>query len=95
MSIRLTKKLRNAATRYLDLQSRKIHPRGLNDSAGRWMPSQELKCCKSIRTPSRSWPWPLMIHCRSMKHVAQDTGYDLATLRAAVRRLVRDEDSNA
>ena len=90
--IRLTQKLRNAATLYIDLNSRKIHPRGLSDSVGRWMPSQELKCCKSIRTPSRSWPWSLLLHCRTLVHVAKDTGYELEILRAAVRR-VEEETS--
>jgi len=91
--IRLTQKLKNAATRYLDLQSRKIHPSGLSDNADRWMPHKEQECCKSIRTPSRAWPWSLMIHCRTMIHVAQDTGYELSTLRAAVRR-VKEEIEN-
>jgi hypothetical protein len=94
MTIRMTQKLRTAATRYLDLQSRKTHPRGVFDKAGRWMPHKEQECCKSIRTPSRAWPWSLMLHCRTMAHVAQDTGYALSTLRAAVRR-VEDEIANA
>jgi hypothetical protein len=87
MKIRLTKKLRNAATRYLDLQSRKTHPFGETDNAGRWYPDDSKNCCKGIRSPTRSWPWSLMLHCRTMVHVAQDTGYELTTLRAAVRRI--------
>ena len=94
MKIRLTPKLRNAATRYIDLQSRKTHPRGVFDKAGRWMPHKEQECCKSIRTPSRKWPYSMMTHCRTMAHVAQDTGYGLSTLRAAVRR-VKDETAHA
>ncbi len=92
MTIRLTRKLRAAATRYIDLQSRTIHPRGVSDNAGRWMPSQELECCKGIRSPTRSWPWSLMLHCRTMVHVAKDSGYELATLRAAVRRVEGEQD---
>jgi len=94
MTIRLTQKLRTAATRYLDLQSRKIHPSGDFDNARRWGPNKQLECCKGIRTPSRKWPYSLMTHCRTMAHVAQDTGYGLSTLRAAVRR-VKDETAHA
>ena len=94
MNIRLTKNLRTAATRYLDLKSRKTHPLGVFDKAGRWGPNKQLECCKGIRTPSRKWPYSLMTHCRTLAHVAQDTGYDLSTLRAAVRR-VEDEIVNA
>lgn len=95
MKIRLTQKLRTAATRYLELQSRKRHPFGETDNAGRWYPDDEHECCKGIRSPSRSWPWSLMIHCRTMAHVAQDTGYELATLRAAVLRLTHENHSDS
>jgi hypothetical protein len=93
--IRLTQKLRNAATLYIDLKSRKIHPRGFMDNAGRWMPYKELECCKSIRTPSRSWPWSLLHHCRTMVHVATGTGYELDTLRAAVRRIEEEIENDS
>jgi len=90
--IRLTQKLRAAATRYIDLQSRLRHPLGDSDNAGRWYPNNEQECCKGIRSPTRSWPWSLMLHCRTMVHVAQDTGYELTTLRAAVRRVEGEQE---
>lgn len=90
MKIRLTQKLRDAAQRYVDLQSRKTHPRGVFDQAGRWMPHKEQECCKSIRTPSRAWPWSLMVHCRTMRHVAHESGYRLSILQAAVRRVISE-----
>jgi len=92
MTIRLTQKLRRAAQRYVDLQARRIHPAGGTDTGGRWYPVAPLACCHSIRTPSRSWPWSLMVHCRTMRHVAHESGYPLPTLRAALRRLAAEED---
>ena len=89
--MRLTQKLRNAAQRYLDLQARRIHPEGDTDTGGRWYPTQSLACCGAIRSPSRAWPWSLMTHTRSLAHVAHDTCYELATLRAAVKRIVAEE----
>jgi hypothetical protein len=87
MTIRLTSKLRRAAQRYLDLQDRRTHPTGDTDTGGRWHPAQPLPCCGAIRTPSRAWPWSLMLHCRTLTHVAHESGYPLPTLRAALRRL--------
>jgi len=88
---RLTAKLRAAAEQYIALQDRAIHPAGSTDSGGRWYPVRSLPCCGSIRTPSRSWPWSLMDHCRTIAHVAADAGVDVARLRWAVSRL-RAED---
>ena len=85
--MRLTHKLRRAAQRYLDLQDRRTHPTGDTDTGGRWHPAQPLPCCGAIRTPSRAWPWSLMTHCRTLTHVAQESGYPLPTLRAAVLRV--------
>jgi hypothetical protein len=47
------------------------HPKGKFDSAGRWYPSNsEVRdCCERIRSPSRRWPYSLMLHCRTAKHV--------------------------
>jgi len=87
MKIRLTQKLRAAAQRYVDLQARRIHPAGGTDTGGRWYPVAPFACCHAIRTPSRAWPWSLMVHCRTMRHVAHESGYRLSILQAAVRRL--------
>ena len=55
---------------------------------------------KSIRTDRdgdqcRSWPWSLLHHCRTMVHVAQGTGYELDTLRAAVRRIEEEIENDS
>lgn len=87
MKIRLTKKLRRVVGHYFDLQSRKAHPLGEFDNAKRWTPHTPLECCQGIRTPSRSWPYSLLTHCRSSVHVASENGYDVRTLQAAIRRV--------
>ena len=46
-------------------------PLGKTDNGGRWYPDpeEECSCCKSIRSPTRSYPWSLYKHCKSKKHV--------------------------
>jgi len=86
-TVRLTRKLRSAAQQYLDLRDRRADPDGTFDTAGRWYPAQELTCCGKIRTPSRSWPYSYLVHCRTMAHVAAQSGYPVPTLLAAVKRI--------
>ena len=90
--MRLTRKLRNAAQRYLDLRDRRADPEGTFDQGGRWYPAEPLACCGSIRTPSRAWPWSYMLHCRTVAHVASESGYPVTTLRAAVKRVAAEQD---
>ena len=56
---------------YLQRQARYDHPDGHGDNGGRWYPSDSERqaCCNSIREPSRSFPWSLMTHCRTLKHI--------------------------
>ena len=68
-------------------QSRDTHPSGYFDDKGRWYPSDEetQPCCEDIRTPTRRFPYSLMVHCRTLRHVAQLHDVDEGTLRQAVR----------
>ena len=45
-------------------------PEGSTDNAKRWFPSkaEHRDCCDDVRTPSRSWPWPIYKHCHSLEH---------------------------
>jgi len=88
---RLSKPLRAAAQYAVDLDNRSRHPHGSFDNAGRWYPDNELECCQSIRSPSRSWPHSLLLHCRTVKHVAAETKYSATLLRWAMAR-IRDEE---
>ena len=78
---------------YLDRQSRVQHPDGRFDG-GRWFPSDiESQSCCGVRSPSRSWPWSLMLHCRTLRHVARLCDVSEAELRSATRpeRVVEKE----
>jgi hypothetical protein len=75
-----------AAARYIKLQDREVHPDGNFDNAKRWLPSSSEKCscCAGLRTPSRAFPYGLLIHCRTATHVANQFGVDeIEVLRAA------------
>lgn len=77
-----------AARIYLDRKARKAHPE--RDSRNKlFFPSdaEERPCCKSIRTPSRRWPWSLMLHCRTLPHILALTGANPKT----TRRIIREE----
>ena len=84
---RLTSKLRRAADEAIALQSRRQNPVGSFDDAGRWYPASECECCSDIRRPSRQWPYTLLVHCRTTRHVAAAAGYDASTLKWAISRI--------
>ena len=46
------------------------NPIGEWDKQGRWYPdeTERCPCCDKIRTPSRNWPYSLLVHCKSKKH---------------------------
>ena len=89
----MTQKRRATAQEYFDRQSRRSHPDGSFDKSGRWYPSEaeECECCKSIRSPSRSYPYSYMTHCRSVEHVANLFGQDPKIIRAIVKRFRAEE----
>lgn len=82
----LNSKLEMAYQEYIQRQRRESHPAGKFDRGGRWYPSDEERqsCCSVIRSPSRSWPWSLMTHCRTVEHVARLFGIEPAVLKALV-----------
>lgn len=69
--------IKNAIQKFMALQAREINPVGTFDNAGRWYPDVDEKCdcCKSVRSPSRAYPYSLMLHCRSLRHIC--TKYEL------------------
>ena len=93
--MRMTAKLRAAAQHALDLADRSTHPAGHFDDAGRWYPDTELPCCQAIRSPSRQWPHSLLVHCRTVKHIAAESNYSPADLRSAMRRIVAEREERA
>ena len=79
-------RLNAAVVCYLERQSRYAHPAGKFDGAQRWEPDEgeRRKCCDGIRTPSRTWPYSLMLHCRTMAHIAHLYDVNPRALRTAV-----------
>jgi len=53
-----------------DVHYRRDNPDGKFDSAGRWYPEVLYGCCRDIRSPSRSYPYSYLTHCRTLKHLA-------------------------
>jgi hypothetical protein len=94
-STRHGRKLQAAYEAYVARQDRSQHPDGRCDSGGRWYPSEseQQACCRGIRSPSRSYPWSLMTHCRTLDHVAHLHGLDPAELRAY--KLQQDRERRA
>jgi hypothetical protein len=82
-------KIKECLQKFKARQERREHPSGDFDKAGRWYPSDEEKqdCCSSIRGPSRRWPMSYMVHCRTLKHVANLMGVDLKEARKALKDL--------
>lgn len=85
--------LEQAALTFIGRRDRTAHPHGKFDNAKRWYPSENetCDCCASVRSPSRSFPYSYMTHCRTMAHVANLYGVSVSELRKEVRRL--DPDS--
>ncbi len=84
-----TTNLETAARTFIARRDRTAHPSGKFDKVGRWYPSEAetCDCCSSVRSPSRSYPYSYMTHCRTMAHVANLYGVSVADLRKEVRRL--------
>jgi len=79
--------LKAAAACYKRRKARLEHPRGEFDKRGRFYPSDAEKCdcCKSVRRPTAQWPYSLMLHCRTMEHIAHLFGVDIKDLRREIR----------
>lgn len=92
-----TCKNEDLANAVAELYARKVryhHPNGKFDKAGRWYPDDDERqeCCKGIRAPSRSYPYSLMTHCRTARHVAHLYRVDEAILKSVYRRYTRNKD---
>jgi hypothetical protein len=81
--------LQLAAQTYVDRRTRRRHPAGRFDTAGRWYPNgaEQTSECAAIRPPSRAYPYSLMLHCRTAAHVAALYGVERAALLRVARLL--------
>lgn len=83
----MTTRLEQATKELLARRNSQSHPEGEWDGP-RWWPSadEEHDCCWSLETPSTAWPGSMMLHCRTIVHVAQLFNVDESELRRAVRQ---------
>ncbi len=60
-------------TLFIRRKSREAYPEGKLDSGGRWYPSEfeTTPGCMSIRSPSAAYPYNLLTHCRTKKHIKE------------------------
>ena len=61
-------------TYYKDSRPSRFSPYGKFDSGNRWYPDNDAErcsCCENIRKPSRAYPFSLLTHCRSQKHIKE------------------------
>ena len=63
------------------------HPEGEFDNASRWYPNEEEKCdcCYGLRVTSRSYPYSLMVHCRTINHIANLFQVDMTQMKKHIR----------
>jgi hypothetical protein len=80
--------LEAAIKTYLARQSQEESPLGEFDRGGRWYPYQDERreCCRAIRSPSRAFPYSLLKHCMTLRHVANLYGVDEGELRRALNQ---------
>ena len=80
--------LQTAVVTYRARQERREHPEGRRDNGGRWRPTENERqeCCNGVRSPTRAWPWSLMLHCRTAQHIANLYGVDASELRKAANK---------
>ena len=88
----INKKTIKAVEEFINRKTRKSHPDGSFDKAKRWEPSDNewCECCKSIRTPSRRFPFSLMTHCRSIGHIAALYEVDAGAVRKISNYLLKN-----
>jgi len=85
----LSAKVHEAATEYLARKHGKSRPAGTYDQAGRWYPAtgEAKDCCTHVRLPSRAYPYSLLVHCYTLKHVVHLYDVDAKDVRRCVKQL--------
>ena len=89
--------MESAVRDYLARKNRTAHPDGEFDKRGRWYPDahEQRECCSGISQPTASYPYPLMIHCRTVEHVATLHGVDVSSLRRASLAIAKAKSKTA
>jgi hypothetical protein len=81
-------RLEMAIATYLERQSQEDSPLGEYDHSGRWYPylGERRECCRAIRSPSKAFPYSLLKHCMTLRHVAHLYYVDEGKLRRALNQ---------
>jgi hypothetical protein len=84
-----TQRLEEATYEWLARQDRSKHPEGSFDNKRRWYPdsAERQSCCNSIREPSAAYPYSLMLHCRTVRHLALRYNVRLADLQRRAKEI--------
>jgi len=80
--------IQEAVCEFIKRSHRINNPSGSFDKQGRWYPdkSERHSCCDAIRSPSTSYPYSLMSHCRTKKHIAELYKVDIKELGKAIKK---------
>ncbi len=67
---------------------RNENPNGYFDDGGGWYPNLEERCdCYFGKiTPSKAYPYSLLIHCRTAIHISQLFEVDLRLMRSHIKQ---------
>ncbi len=68
-----------AAFEFSDRKSRRAHPPGRRDSAGRFYADERSESVETCRAPSRAFPYSEMKAARTASHCAEIIGADCVT----------------
>ena len=82
-------RLHNAAVLLKQRQERVVNPDGAFDEKGAWYPSdaERQPCCEGLASPTRRYPYSLVVHCRTAKHVAHLCDVPVDRLRETANKL--------
>ena len=73
---------------YFRRKNREASPSGRWDGK-KWFPTERERqpCCEEVRRPTRSFPYSLLAHCKTIKHLAALHSVDEKRLRLYINRI--------
>ena len=80
--------IQEAVCEFIKRSHRIKHPLGSFNKQGRWYPyeSEKRSCCNAVHPPSTKYPYNLMSHCRTKKHIAELYTVDMKELGKAIKK---------
>lgn len=88
-----------AAFEFADRKSRRAHPPGTRDNAGRFYAAERTNATDDCRQPSRAFPFSQMKAARTAKHCAEINGVNCVThvsrIARALEKLADGDDKES